>query len=366
MKDKNYRNVTGIVIGVFIITALYFFAAGRNNSNWPKGRIEADSGHRMIMGTFARIVAVATDSKTAEDCIEPAFEQLERIEALMSYHKDDSEINKVNRDAYKGPVKVSKLLFEVLQRSIEFSEVSGGAFDITIGALVELRRLAAEANSVPAGAELRQACSRVGYDKLILDSSESSVQFTVAGMKLDLGGIAKGYAIDKAIEAMQGCGAVGGLVDIGGDIRCFGAPPQGKDCWLIGLQDPNQTSEALDTGTTLLILELKDGAVATSGDYRRFNLVDGKKYSHIINSNTGYSVNELASVTIISGSSTESDALATAVSVMGQERGLVMIESMPEVEAILISAGPGFERFQSSGAEKYIRNLSVDLTRTQK
>jgi thiamine biosynthesis lipoprotein len=209
-------------------------------------------------------------------------------------------------------------------------------------------------NSLPADAELQQARSKVGYDKLILDANEMSVRFAVEGMRVDLGGIAKGYAIDKAVEAMQKGGALGGMVDIGGDIRCFGSPPAGQNIWRIGLQDPDKAKAGLDAGTPLLVLNLTNTAVATSGNYRRFVVIEGKMHSHIIDTKTGYSSDELTSVTIFSQNTTDADALATAVTVMGTEKGLALIETIPQTEAILISSPPEYKLIKTSGAEKFI------------
>jgi len=172
-------------------------------------------------------------------------------------------------------------------------------------------------------------------------------------MRIDLGGIAKGYAIDKAVEAMQEAGAVGGMVDVGGDIRCFGAPPPGKNKWLIGVQNPRKT-ENLVAGEPLLVLKLTNAAVATSGDYRRFILIENRKYSHIINTRSGRGTKGLASVTIISPSAIHADALATAVSVIGAEKGLALIEKLPQTEAILILSEPKHELLETSGAQKYL------------
>ncbi|MHC4308868.1 MAG: FAD:protein FMN transferase, partial [Planctomycetota bacterium] len=158
--------------------------------------------------------------------------------------------------------------------------------------LAQLWRTAGESNSVPADAELEMARSKVGYEKLILDANEMTVRFAVDGMKLDLGGIAKGYSIDKAVEAMQTAGAVGGMVDVGGDIRCFGSPPKGKKTWRIGLEDPTEPQGgdqdlAVSAGRILLVLKLTNAAIATSGGYRRFVLIEGKKHSHILNRVSG-------------------------------------------------------------------------------
>ncbi len=356
--SKKDRIFIEIIIGLGLVTAaVYFFVGTEKKSTWPAGRVEASSGHRPIMGTFARIVAVAADSNTAKRCIETAFAEIEKVDELMSDYKSDSEISEVNRDGFKRAVKVSKSTYEVLQRSVEFSKLTQGAFDVTIGPLVDLWRLAAAVDSVPTDAELQQACSRVGYELLYLDANEMSVRFAVEGMGLDLGGIAKGYAIDKAVEAMQKSGAIGAMIEIGGDIRCFGAPPRGKNRWLIGLQDARKASDNDDTDTAklLLVLELANAAIATSGDYRRFAVIEGQIYSHIIDTETGYSSDKLTSVTIISKNATDADALATAVSVMGAEKGLALIETEPETEAILVSARPEYKLIKTSGAEKYIK-----------
>jgi thiamine biosynthesis lipoprotein len=352
--NKNRRIAIEIVVFASLIAALYFFAPAKNESVWSAGRVDVDSGMHVVMGTFARVVAVAADSNTAKGCIEAAFAEIEKVEKLMSYHKSDSEISELNRDGFRQAVKVSKSTYEVLQRSIEFSKLSGGAFDVTVGPLVDLWHSAEEVNSLPADAELQQARSKVGYDKLILDANEMSVRFAAEGMRVDLGGIAKGYVLDKAVEAIQKGGAVGGMVDIGGEIRCFGSPPAGQNIWRIGLQDPAVAKDAMNTGKPLLILRLTDAAVSTSGDYRRFVTIGGKRYSHIVDPESGYSSESLASVTVICPSATDADALSTAVTVMGKEKGLALIEQMPGVEAILITPAPEFKQIRTTGAEKFI------------
>jgi thiamine biosynthesis lipoprotein len=273
----------------------------------------------------------------------------------MSRYRDDSQISQLNRDGFGRAVVVSKSTFEVLQRSVEFSERTGGAFDVTVGPLVDLWHSTQDTGSLPTDAQLQQARSKVGYDKLYLDASENTVRFAVDGMSLDLGGIAKGYAIDKAVEAAQKAGALGAMVEIGGDIRCFGAPPQGRNKWRIGLQSSKAITENVGTGEVLLVLELTDAAVATSGDYRRFVLIEGKKYSHILDTRTGRASKGLTSVTIISPSAADADALATAVSVMGPEKGLALIEAETDTEAILVTPAPQYELIKTTGAEKYIK-----------
>ncbi|MHC4570737.1 MAG: FAD:protein FMN transferase [Planctomycetota bacterium] len=360
--DKKRRIAIEIIVFTSLIVALYFFVSG-DKSFWPKGRVEADSGHRLIMGTFAHIVAVATDSSTAENCVEAAFEQLESVDNLMSDYKVDSELSRVNQQAYESPVRVSEPLFEVLQQSLALSRETNGAFDITVGPLVDLFGSGEKSRAAPTEEQIAQARLKTGFQKLKLDEQNRTVKFAVEGMRLDLGGIAKGYAIDRAVEAMQKGGAIGGMVDVGGDIRCFGAPPRGKNKWLIGLQDPAvgpdtviPAQAGIGTGKTLLVLKLTNAAIATSGDYRRFTLIEGKKYSHIIDTGTGYSSEGFAKSAI------DADALATAVSVMGAEKGLALIETKPETEAILIPSMPkpvpneveGSQLIKTTGAESFI------------
>jgi thiamine biosynthesis lipoprotein len=322
-------------------------------------RVDADSGYQMIMGTFVHVVAVAKDSGTAKKCVRAALEEIHKVNDLMSDYKKDSEISRVNSQAYERPVQVSKSTYEVLQRSIEFSKMTDGAFDITVGPLVELFREAKENKVAPNEQQITQAKSKVGYEKLKLDSENKTVQFAENGMLLDLGGIAKGYAIDKAIEATQRCGATGAMVDIGGDVRCFGLPPKGKDYWLIGLQDPNSAVEGIGGGGLRLVLKVTNAAVATSGDYQQFVIIEGKRYSHIMNRKTGTSAEGLSSVTIITDNATDADALATSVSVMGAEKGLALIVKMPNTEAILITPQPNYEIIQTKGAEKYVKKAGT-------
>ena len=347
--NRTISRIVGILVCLSLVTASFFSCAG-------KDRADADSGYQMIMGTFAHVVAVAEDSGTAKKCVRAAMKEIRKVDDLMSDYKSDSEISRVNREAGERAVKVSESTYEVIQRSIEFSEMTGGAFDITVGPLVALFRNAKENKVAPSEEQIELARSKVGFEKLKLDSKNKTVQFSDNGMLLDLGGIAKGYAIDKAIEAAQRCGAIGAMIDIGGDVRCFGLPPEGKDHWLIGLQDPNSAIEGMEGGGLLMVLKITNAAVATSGDYQQFVLIEGKRYSHIMDRRTGTNAEGLSSVTIIADNATDADALATSVSVMGAEKGLALIEKLPNTEAILIIPEPKYEIIKTGGAEKYVKS----------
>jgi len=336
-----------VVIAACLIVAIYF-------SVDTNRQVELDSGHRLVMGTFARAVVIAEDSSTAKKCIETAFAEIHKVDDLMSDYKSDSEISKLNRDGFKTAVHLSQSTYEVLQKSIKFSKLTDGAFDVTVGPLVDLFHTAEKKQVAPTKEQIDQAKFKVGFEKLKLDDKNRTVQLTVEGMRLDLGGIAKGYAVDKAIEAMQTCVAIGGMVDIGGDIRCFGAPPEGRNHWVIGVQNPDLDKD-IPEQNLILKLKLTNGAVATSGDYQQFVLIEGKRHSHIIDRKTGTNTEGLSSVTIIADNATDADALATAVSVMRAQKGLALIEKLPGTEAILITSQPEFKIIKTTGADKYIK-----------
>ncbi len=346
--DKKISRIVIVAFALFVMVAIYHaLNTGR--------RVQLDSGYQLVMGTFARVVVVAKDATTAQECVRLALAEIKYVDELMSDYKSDSEISRVNKNAAEEPVAVSESTFEVLQRSIEFSRLTDGAFDITVGPLVSLFRIAESTGTAPSEELLAITKSKVGFEKLKLDDTNRTVQFAVEGMRLDLGGIAKGYAVDKAIVAARQSGAIGAMVDLGGDIRCFGKPPKGKKQWLIGVQDPNAAIKGIGGGGILLTLKVADAAVATSGDYQQFVLVEGRRHSHIIDRKTGSSAEGLSSVTIIAEDVTDADALATAVSVMGAEKGLALIEKLPNTEAILITSQPEPKIIKTSAAEKYIK-----------
>ncbi|MBN2314959.1 MAG: FAD:protein FMN transferase [Sedimentisphaerales bacterium] len=346
--NRKTGRIVAIILCLSLAAGSYFCLAG-------KKRIKADSGVQTVMGTFVRIIVVAKNADTGTRCVEAGLAEIRKVDELMSDYKDDSEISLVNKKAAQQAVRVSESTFEVLQKSMAFSQLTDGAFDITIGPLVDIFHKTQKKHVAPTQEQIEQAKTKVGFEKLILDTENQTVRLADDGMRLDLGGIAKGYGVDKAVEAARRRGAVGVMVNIGGDVRCFGEPPEGRDHWLIGLQDPNSGGEGFNGGGLVLTLRVKNAAVATSGDYEQFVIIDGKRYSHIMNRKTGTSVEGLSSVTIISENATDADALATSVSVMGPEKGLALIETLPGIEAILMTPPPNSQILKTSGADKYIR-----------
>lgn len=344
MTKKRLWIIKIAIAGLLVFVFLHLF--GRPAEN--KSLISLESPDKIVMNTVARIIAVAPDEKTAQLSIDAAFKEIYRLEKLMNRYDPNSQLSQVNLLAAKEPVKVDRDLFNVLQQSVGCSRKTGGAFDITVGPLVNLWRKCAEANVMPTDEQLKEIKEKIGYEKLLLDSNDFSVRFAAEGMKLDLGAIAKGYAADKAVEEMKKAGAAGGLIDLGGQIGCFGLTEKNSR-WIVGISNPVKTED----NQFIARLAVFDMAVSTSGDYERFYKIGGKRFSHIFNPATEKSADQLTSVTIIAPNGAESDALATAVSVLGAEKGLDLIEKTGNTEAILIKAGSG-EIVKSSGADKYL------------
>ena len=310
--------------------------------------VTVDSGLRPVMGTVAHILAVGDDEEAARAAIAAAFEAIDRVDELMNDYDPNSMLSGVNRDAFDRPVVVDEQIMTVLAAAKQYSVLSEGAFDVTIGPVVQLWRKAKADGTAPAAEQLAAAKAAVGFESLLLDTGAKTVRFGRPGMALDVGGIAKGYAIDKAVEALQAGGLSGGMVDIGGDLRCFGVAAQNSRHWLIGLQDPRQPEDIV------LVLNADDRAVATSGDYQRFVVIDGQKHSHIKDPKTADSADTLSSVTIIASTGMAADALATAVTVLGSEKGLPLIETLNDTEAIVIDTADTTHITKTTGAVQYI------------
>jgi len=312
--------------------------------------VSVESPNRFVMNTVAKIIAVAPSQKIAQASIDAAFEEIYRLEKLMNRFDPNSQISQINSQASEKPVRIDKDLFECLRQAVYYSSVTNGAFDITVGPLVDLWRKCAEANSLPSSRQLEDMKQIIGYEKVILDANDYSVRFAVDAVRLDLGGIAKGFAADKAIEIMKAKGAAAGLVDLGGQIGCFGKTAAGSN-WIIGVRNPDKEAEK----QIIVKLALTDMAVSTSGNYERFYKIAGRKFSHIFDPQTETSAELIASDTVICKTGTQADAISTAVNVLGTAKGLELAEKLPDTEAIIIPINNKNEMLKTSGAAKYIQ-----------
>ena len=283
-----------------------------------------------VMGTTARIVLFAPDEQHALEASKAAFERIAALDGMLSDYRPESELSLLCRSAGKPPTAVSSDMFEVLLESQALAKASDGAFDITVGPIVQLWRRARRQEVLPTPDRLAEARKLVGYQKLQLDPGNHKARLLTPGMRLDLGGIAKGYAADEALRTLQSIGIVEALVAIGGDIA-LGAPPPNKPGWSIEIS-PGAAFKTIP----LTPLLLSHAGVSTSGDAEQFVEISGNRYSHIINPRTGMALLGSRSVTIVAANATASDALATAVCVMGSKAGLRFIQSQPHTEALYL------------------------------
>ena len=277
------------------------------------------------MGTVVNVTAAAGNEELAERAVEAAFAEFRRLDALLSHYSDSSEVGRLNREGrLVGP---SAELRDNLRKSLEYGALSGGAFDITVQPILELYdRSFRELKRAPTDEEVRRTLRRVDYRRIQL--GEGVIRLG-PGQKITLGGIAKGYAVDRALEIMRALGVRDALVDAGGDIRAMGRA-EGRRDWLVALRNPRDPRDFITR------IRCTDLAVLTSGDYERYYDPD-RKFHHIVNPLTGYSATELISVTIVGPAAFDADALATSVFVLGLEKGMKLIGSLKGYEGLLIT-----------------------------
>lgn len=285
------------------------------------------------MGTEFRIVLYALDQDLADAAAAAAFERIAELDGKLSDYDPDSELVRLglcsDGELPTDPIPVSDDLFAVLALALEVRDASGGAFDVTAGPYVRLWRRAGRQGELPSRARLEEASVSVGPRGLELDPAARTVRLRAPSMRLDLGGIAKGYAVDRAFEILEECGIESALVAGAGDIRLGHAPP-GREGWEIGLAELG----AGDSPTAApLCLELADAAISTSGDLERYFELEGKRYSHVIDPRTGWALEERRLVTVIAGNGAQADALATAVCVLDAEDGIQLVERIPGARA---------------------------------
>jgi thiamine biosynthesis lipoprotein len=295
------------------------------------------------MGCSFNIVLYSTDEPSARSACKLAFGRIAALDETLSDYQPDSELSRLSLQAGGPPVPVSTDLFDVLNRSRIFYEKTGGVFDVTIGPVGRLWRRARRDRKVPDHQKLAEARVLVGSDKMVLDRAKRTVQLTRLGMKLDVGGIAKGYASQAAIDVLRSRGIVHALVAGAGDIVAAEPPPD-TEGWTIGIAGLNPSA----AGPEIFVL-LKNAAISTSGDAERFVVIDGHRYSHIINPVTGMGVEDRASVTVVARDGATADALETSVYLLGSERGLKLVEEIPGAAALYVRATPtGVKTFESS------------------
>jgi thiamine biosynthesis lipoprotein len=281
------------------------------------------------MGSRFDITVVAENEEVANAHIDTAIAEITRIERLISSWDINSQTSKINQNAGIQPVKVNEELFDLIQRSIAISELTDGAFDISYASMDKIWKFDGSMTQIPSKDEIIKSVEKIGYKKIILDTTNQTVFLPYKGMKIGFGGIGKGYAADKTKQLLISKGVVAGIINASGDMNTWGKQPDGTD-WMVAITNPMNKNNAF------ALLPLKQGAVVTSGDYEKFVEFNGVRYAHIINPKTGYPATGIISVTVFAPSAELADALATTIFVMGKEVGLDRINQLPNIECILI------------------------------
>jgi thiamine biosynthesis lipoprotein len=283
-----------------------------------------------LMGNQFELSAVADSEKWASEKIEAGINEIKRIEKLLTTFSDDSETNQVNQNAGIKHVPVSRETFNLIKRSIRISEVTQGAFDITYGSIDKrLWNFDQYMTSLPDKETAKKMVRLINFRNIILDEEKCTVFLREEGMRIGFGGIGKGYAAERAKQVMKDQGVKSGVVNASGDMSAWGIQPNGKK-WTVGIANPDSSHDIFSYMT------ITDMAVATSGNYEKFIMVNGRKYSHTINPRTGLPVTGIKSVTIITTNAEVADAMATPVMIMGINAGLDLINQMKDIEAVII------------------------------
>jgi len=293
----------------------------------------APSLHRKVlklMGNRFEITVAGDDPVWANECIDAAVEEIRRIEKLLTTFDESSQTNEVNRYAGIAPVKVDQEVFDLVLRSKRISDITQGAFDITYGSIDKrLWNFDKTMTSLPDPAIAKQLVRLINYRNVILDHDHTTIFLKEKGMRIGFGGIGKGYAAEKAKLILQQKGVTSGIVNAAGDLTAWGYQPGGKP-WTIGIADPNAARDSFS------YLDITNTSIATSGNYEKFIMINGKKYSHTIDPKTGMPVTGIKSVTIISPNAELADAMATPVMIMGTKVGLDMINQVNGLACIII------------------------------
>jgi len=287
------------------------------------------------MGTLYTISLYALDEEKAAEIFTAAFDEIDRLDHLLSNYMATSELSRISRLAYPGPVTTDPETFRFLEISFDYSRRTNGAFDITVGPLMRAWGFFRDTGHYPNPEELAKARQSTGWQHVHLDPQARTVQFDVPGMELDPGGIGKGYAVDCVATLLRGLGVTRALVDAGSSsIYAIGAPP-GQPGWIVRVPVPGDRTRTISTVT------LRDTSLSTSGNYEKFFRLNGKVYCHIMDPRTGAPVDGMLQTTVITPNPTDSDALSLVMFVMGPDAAENVMESMPGTSGLWIAGQPG-------------------------
>lgn len=319
----------------FLCLSLIFMLVGcsqNTKENEQTNQQEPLKRTEMLMGT---VISVTLFDSTDETILDKVFDKVSYLEGILSINESGTEVDKINENAGIEPVKVSDDTINVVKAGVYYSELSNGKFDVTIGPLVKLWDIP-NATTIPTQTQIDAVIPLTNYKDVVIDETNKTVFLTRPGMMLDLGGIAKGYTADIISKMLTDNGVNSAIIDLGGNIFAHGQKPTG-DAWKIGIQNPFSTR-----GEIVGAISVRNKSIVTSGIYERFIEVNGVKYHHILNPQTGYPYeNDIAGITIISDKSTTGDALSTSVFALGVNEGMKFVEGLDGVDAIFVTKNNG-------------------------
>ncbi len=314
-----------IIISLLLIFSLTILIGCSNNNKV----VEPLSESELLMGT---VVSVSLYDKQDQEILDKVFTKVKELESILSINEAGTLVDKINEEAGINPVKVDDDTYTIIKKGIEYSELSNGLFDITVGPIVKLWNIGLPEAKVPTQAEIDEKLPLIGYSDIELNDNDKTIYLKRKGMIIDLGGIAKGYTADVISDILTEEGVKSAIIDLGGNIFAHGKKVNGDD-WRIGIQDPYS-----QRGDKVGVITVSNKSIVTSGIYERYIEKDGIKYHHILSPLTGYPYeNEIAGITIVSDKSVDGDALSTSVFAMGVEEGMNFVNSIDGIDAIFVT-----------------------------
>lgn len=318
---------------LFLLGLMLVFCGGVLLPLWMRSRpIPSQTIDFPVMGTVGSITVYGRDAKALEKALNEAQKTVREIETRCNIFKPDSELSRLNASAFREEVVCSPLLWEVLCEAQRFCKLSDGAFDVTVKPLMSLWGFHRKRSTLPSEKEIAETGKKVGFDKVKLNPEKRSVRFLSDGVGIDLGGIAKGFALDKAAEILRKNGIENAVINLGGNIRCMTVP--GERDRTVGVRDPVHTDQVIER------IPMRNNCIATSGDYERYVIIDGRHYTHIINPKTGRPVSDMLSVTILTPRGVDSDALSTSTFILGESFAEKICREFPDTGVLMVRRNP--------------------------
>lgn len=321
-KRKNGGNAMKIVGRLVVAVVLVVIVVGLFLQMGRKQEKHLYKETRSSLYTLVTITVVGDSPEKARKATAAAYDALDDLGRLLNFYAEDSELSAINRNAGIKPVHVSRDTLEIVKTALMVSEQTEGGFDVTVGPIVKLWDF--KKKTLPSAAAIAERLPSVGYENIVIDEAAATVFLKKPGIQMDLGGIIKGFAADKAVQTLKANGIEDGIVAVAGDIKLFGRQPDGRP-WNIGIQNPRAEGDKDELFATV---NLGTQGISTSGDYQRYFILDGVRYHHLLNPKTGYPESLCRSVTVIAPEAALTDAYATGIFIMGPQKGLAVLERL--------------------------------------